>query len=64
MFQRYCGQAFGGCNDGVITTCTARAFGAVSSSVIPFTLGVVTDGAETETGNRGFRLFYRQQPCA
>merc|ERR1711971_539770 len=63
--DRYCGQAFGGCLDATCAaTATGRDFGAVTSSVIPFTLGVVTDSAETETGNRGFRLFFRQQPCA
>ena len=37
----------------------------VRSSVLPFTLGVVTDADETSDGsNRGFQLFYKQQPCA
>ena len=64
---RYCGLGFGGCADD---TCSANLLGSVRSEVIPFTLGVVTDdeeastGTGTETGNRGFRLFFRQQPCA
>ena len=37
----------------------------IRSSVLPFTLGVVTDADETSDGsNRGFQLFYKQQPCA
>ena len=52
---------FGGCEDD---TCNTRELGAVSSAVIPFTLGVVTDSEEPEDGNRGFRLFFKQQPCA
>merc|ERR1711879_478639 len=59
--DRFCGQMFGGCEDD---TCNTRELGAVSSSVIPFTLGVVTDSEEPEEGNRGFRLFFKQQPCA
>ena len=61
---RYCGQGFGGCADD---TCSANLLGSVRSAVIPFTLGVVTDGDEatlSDVGNKGFRLFFSQQPCA
>ena len=61
---RYCGQGLGGCADA---TCSANLLGSVRSAVIPFTLGVVTDGDEAtagDVGNKGFRLFFSQQPCA
>ena len=59
--DRYCGQALGACAD---STCSALNLGPVRTSVLPFTLGVVTDGDETPDGsNKGFRLFYKQQPC-
>lgn len=62
--DRYCGQALGGCSDA---TCTANVLGPIRTSVIPFSLGVVTDADETtasDVGNTGFQLFYKQQPCA
>jgi len=69
--DRYCGQAFGYCTKD---DCTTREIGTVRSYQTPFTLGVVTDNDEnqsstsssstTDTQNRGFRLFYRQNPCS
>ena len=66
--DRFCGQALGFCGDA---TCSANVLGAVYTSVLPFTLGVVTntdetDGAGTieDKSNRGFMLQYKQQPCA
>ena len=63
--DRYCGQALGGCSDD---QCTApNVLGAIRTSVIPFSLGVVTDADEStasDVGNTGFQLFYKQQPCA
>ena len=60
--DRFCGQALGFCADD---TCSANTLGAVSSSVLPFTLGVVTNADETnDMANKGFNLNYRQQPCA
>lgn len=62
--SRYCGLGFGGCANA---DCDANLLGAVRSEVIPFTLGVVTDGDEatlSDVGNKGFRLFFSQQPCA
>ena len=64
LLLRFCGQGFGGCADD---TCSANLLGSVRSAVIPFTLGVVTDGDEatlSDVGNKGFRLFFSQQPCA
>ena len=64
LLLRYCGQGFGGCADD---TCSANLLGSVRSAVIPFTLGVVTDSDEatlSDVGNKGFRLFFSQQPCA
>ena len=44
--------------------CAGLVLGPVRSSVLPFTLGVVTDGDEAgDTANRGFQLFYTQQLC-
>ena len=69
--DRYCGQALGYCSN---LDCNTRNVGTVRSYQTPFTLGVVTDNDEnqsptsTQTGadtkNRGFRLFYRQNPCS
>ena len=66
--DRFCGQALGFCTDAA---CTAPStLGAVYSSVLPFTLGVVTnsdesgDGTTGQPGNRGFMLQYSQQSCA
>ena len=59
--DRYCGQALGACEDAA---CEGLVLGPVRSSVLPFTLGVVTDGDEAgDTANRGFQLFYTQQLC-
>ena len=60
--DRFCGQALGFCSDD---TCSANSLGAVSTSVLPFTLGVVTDENEDgDTANKGFMLQYQQQPCS
>ena len=69
--DRYCGQAFGYCTK---LDCTTREIGTVRSYQTPFTLGVVTDNDENQsatstsqtvdTQNRGFRLFFRQNPCS
>ena len=59
--ERFCNQALGFCD----SDCSNRILGAVYSSVLPFTLGVVTDSDETDdVSNRGFMLQYKQQPCA
>ena len=62
--DRYCGRGLGACQDD---TCSSLALGPVRTSVIPFTMGVVTDATEDLTvdiANRGFELIYKQQPCA
>lgn len=62
--DRFCGLGLGLCSD---TNCNpgSNNLGAVYTTVLPFTLGVVTDSDETgDVSNRGFMLQYKQQPCA
>lgn len=65
--DRYCGQALGYCDVASTTGCMTKALGAVSTLVLPFTLGVVTDNDEStgvpDTANKGFILNYKQKPC-
>ena len=61
--DRFCGQALGVCS---ASDCSSDStLGPVYTSVLPFTLGVVTDSDESsDNKNRGFMLQYKQQPCA